>query len=230
MAPLISLLSPYASSLTSVLLIDYGIQALGFSISAPLRTEKLFDLAGAVSYVSAVAASVLFRPEGDVLSRRQVLAAAMTTLWAFRLGSFLFVRVFFKSDKRFDKIKHNTKRFALTWVLQGVWVYITALPVYILLANPGASQRPLQITDYVGAGLWATGFLIEAVADAQKFAFKNKHPHKFMSTGLFRYSRCELQQPPQAGEIGFGQQMLPWDAAVRHSGDAQSICWKVDHG
>jgi hypothetical protein len=45
----------------------------------------------------------------------------------------------------------------------------------------------------------ATGFLVEAVADAQKFSFKQRNPDKWTNVGLWKYARY----PNYFGEILF---------------------------
>ena len=46
------------------------------------------------------------------------------------------------------------------WGLQGVWVFVTALPVFLI--NGVARQSPLFWGDYAAAAVWALGFVIEA--------------------------------------------------------------------
>merc|ERR1712007_170495 len=63
----------------------------------------------------------------------------------------------------------------------------------------GAVQVPLGIFDVIGFGTWSIGFLVEAAADAQKFAFRSDPTNKgkFITSGLWRYSR----HPNYFGEI-----------------------------
>ena len=71
------------------------------------------------------------------------------------------------------------------------------LPVSYLLDQddpPG-----LGAWSIAGAAVWLVGFLIEAVADAQKAAFRAKKENRgrFVASGLWRYSR----HPNYFGEI-----------------------------
>ena len=52
----------------------------------------------------------------------------------------------------------------------GVWVLLTLMPT--LLLNSKKEDRPVGTRDYVGWGLWTTGFLLECIADYQKSAFR----------------------------------------------------------
>ena len=61
------------------------------------------------------------------------------------------------------------------------------------------TQRPLGIWVGVGLLLWIVGFSIEVIADRQKTEFRNdaENSEKFITTGLWRYSR----HPNYFGEI-----------------------------
>lgn len=52
-----------------------------------------------------------------------------------------------------------------------MWVFVTLLPT--LMLNSEKRNVPLGTRDYVGWGLWASGFAIEAIADQQKWFFKS---------------------------------------------------------
>ena len=43
---------------------------------------------------------------------------------------FCFANFFFCF--RFDKVRTNPKRFALFWFIQAIWIFLTALPVYMV--------------------------------------------------------------------------------------------------
>lgn len=70
----------------------------------------------------------------------------------------------------------------------------------VLLVNLLPSQTPFGApTDIVGGLMWVVGFLFEYVADAQKTEFKSKEENhnKFITTGLWSWSR----HPNYFGEI-----------------------------
>lgn len=80
-------------------------------------------------------------------------------------------------------------QFLVYWLVQGVWVWVSALP--LLLLNSDDANPGLRWTDVVGCALWATGFLLESVADWQKLAFKRDPANrgKFIDTGLWSLAR-----------------------------------------
>ncbi|KAJ3258200.1 hypothetical protein HK103_004018 [Boothiomyces macroporosus] len=187
--------TPATSSIILTLIIDAGIQVFFYLISAALKTEKLYDLAGSLTYITCVIVAMANRNDG--IAARQLIMGIFTLVWALRLGSYLFMRVLKHSDSRFADLKKSPIKFAIPWFLQIVWIYLTALPVFIILGNPSNSQQGLIWSDIVGIVLWAIGFLMEAVADAQKNKFKKEHPRDFITTGLFKYTRY----PNYFGEV-----------------------------
>ncbi|KAI8911724.1 hypothetical protein EDD86DRAFT_264340 [Gorgonomyces haynaldii] len=172
--------------------LDFGIQFAVFLYSAYHRTEKLYDVTGSLTFHACLYQILFTRKE---LKPRQLLTAGAMLLWATRLGSYLFLRVQSHPDKRFDKIKNSPVRFLVAWMMQGVWVFVTSWPTYLVLLNE--RQPELNTLDFAGVAMWITGFLLEAAADYQKYQFKKKQPDDFVSTGVWRYS----QYPNYFGEI-----------------------------
>ncbi|KAL2915255.1 hypothetical protein HK105_205120 [Polyrhizophydium stewartii] len=185
-------MTPLGTSLLVTLAIDFGIQLAAYVVSAALHTERLYDLSGALAYLSCDVVALLWRQSGEglgALAFRQVAAAIAAFVWSARLGSFLFARVLRVEDKRFDSFKKNPALFAIPFFMQVVWIFLAALPVWVVLANPGSSQPGLAWSDIVGLVIWAAGFVFEVVADNQKSAFKKDHPNDFVTTGVWAYSR-----------------------------------------
>jgi steroid 5-alpha reductase family enzyme len=176
-----------------------GIQWVAFIPCALARTEKLYDLTGGLTYITVVGFALWAASDFGELTLRHWVVSVMVLIWAFRLATFLFRRVHRAGkDGRFDAIKVSPTRFFMSWTLQGMWVFMAALPVFVLL-TAGRSDVPLGPWDLVGWGLWLLGFGLETVADQQKSVF-NACPEnrgKWVNTGLWRYS----QHPNYFGEI-----------------------------
>lgn len=171
------------------------IQWLAFIPAFKAQTEKYYDLAGALTYISITVLLVLLTPAVDA---RGLLLAAMVVAWAVRLGSFLFRRVHrHGKDDRFDELKPSFFRFLNTWTLQGLWVVLTAAAAWIAITS--ATRVELDGWALAGLLVWAAGFGIEIVADHQKNRFKADPANKgkFISTGLWSKSR----HPNYFGEI-----------------------------
>jgi len=181
--------------LITCFLLDISIQLIGFSLAFAFQTEKFYDLFGSLTYLLVIQLSL---QSNDFLNDRQVFISVLASLWAVRLGVFLFCRVLMSGgDKRFDKVKTNPVRFLIYWLVQAVWVFLTILPV--LLVNRTTRNNVFGTRDYIGVCVWAVGFVFEVVADYQKFMFK-LDPTKedtFISHGLWSVSR----HPNYFGEI-----------------------------
>ncbi|KAJ3416388.1 hypothetical protein HDV05_001956 [Chytridiales sp. JEL 0842] len=180
------------TSLLTPFLVDLVVQILFFIYSAIRQTEVLYDFSASLTYISCILFTLfLFRPQESIQSfhPRQILAATFVIVWAARLGSFLLLRVLRVPDKRFDDLKSNFLKFSIPWFLQIIWIFLTALPAYIVIGNSPFTQPSLHVSDFVGIAVWAFGFVVEVTADTQKQIFKNKFPNDFIRTGIWKYSR-----------------------------------------
>ena len=162
-------------------------QWLVFIPSYIFETEHYFDLTGSLTYVSVVLLAVLFTVD---ISLRDILLTLFVWIWAFRLGSFLFIRVKKAgSDGRFDLMKKDFWWFLMTWTIQGLWVFLTL--AMALAAITSESKMAIDIFAVVGTLIWIFGFSIEVVADQQKTNFKDDpdNKDKFITVGLWSWSR-----------------------------------------
>jgi len=187
------------NGLFSTFLIDLGIQLGTYLVSAPLQTEKFYDLSGSATYIACFLNSLLNRSEAPNynLHPRQIIATSLSLTWCVRLGAFLFYRVLkVGHDKRFEEIKTKPIKFGFVFFAQVVWVWLTALPVFIVNSN-ASTQIALQWSDVIGITIWGVGFIIEFLSDYQKNVFKNKHPSEFIKSGLWAWSR----HPNYFGEV-----------------------------
>jgi steroid 5-alpha reductase family enzyme len=171
------------------------IQWLAFIPAYLLQTEKFFDLTGSLTYIMVTTLAVLLSP---VVDGRSILLLALVVIWAARLGTFLFRRIQKAGkDDRFDEIKPSFLRFLNTWTLQALWVTFTLAAA--LAAITTTTRKDLGLFALIGFLVWAFGFTIEAVADAQKSRFRANPENrgKFINTGLWARSR----HPNYFGEI-----------------------------
>lgn len=162
-------------------------QWLIFIPSYIFETEHYFDLTGSLTYVSVMLLAILFTVD---ISLRDVLLALFVWIWAFRLGSFLFIRVKKAgSDGRFDLMKKDFWWFLMTWTIQGLWVFLTL--AMALAAITSESKMAIDIFAIVGTLIWIFGFSIEVIADQQKTNFKDDpaNKDKFINVGLWSWSR-----------------------------------------
>ncbi len=162
-------------------------QWLVFIPSYIFETEHYFDLTGSLTYVSVTLLAILFTVD---ISLRDILLALFVWIWAFRLGSFLFIRVKKAgSDGRFDLMKKDFWWFLMTWTIQGLWVFLTL--AMALAAITSESKMDIDIFAVIGTLIWIFGFSIEVIADQQKTNFKDDPANKdsFITVGLWSWSR-----------------------------------------
>ena len=171
------------------------IQWLVFIPAYLFQTEKFFDLTGSMTYISVIALAVCFSPSVD---GRSILLAALVSIWAVRLGSFLFSRIKKTGkDDRFDEIKPSFIRFLNVWTIQGLWVTFTMAAALVAITT--STHKELDIFAVIGFLVWVFGFAFEVVADTQKsrFSANPDNKGKFIQTGLWSRSR----HPNYFGEI-----------------------------
>ena len=162
-------------------------QWLVFIPSYIFETEHYFDLTGSLTYVSVTLLAILFTVD---ISLRDILLALFVWIWAFRLGSFLFIRVKKAgSDGRFDLMKKDFWWFLMTWTIQGLWVFLTL--AMALAAITSESKIAIDVFAVIGTLIWIFGFSIEVIADQQKTNFKDDPANKdsFITVGLWSWSR-----------------------------------------
>jgi steroid 5-alpha reductase family enzyme len=179
----------------NLILLIFSIQWISFIPAYIFQTEKFFDLTGSMTYLTTVLAALYIT---DSVKISDYVIVSCVVIWAIRLGSFLFMRIHKAGeDRRFREIKTNFTRFFMTWTLQGMWVSMCLLCVLTALSS--YSGIILNNVFYIGLLIFIFGFIIEVVADHQKTVFRKdlKNKDKFISTGLWSYSR----HPNYLGEI-----------------------------
>jgi steroid 5-alpha reductase family enzyme len=167
-------------------LIALAVNAAFFAIAATRKTDVVTDLSYSLSF-AVLAIVIPFEGGREPL---QLTASLLVLIWAARLGGYLFRRILkMKVDHRFDDMRDKPLRFARFWLLQAISVAVIMLPVSYLLGRNSAPGFGLWAV--AGAAIWFIGLLIEAAADAQKSAFKAKNANRgrFITSGLWRYSR-----------------------------------------
>lgn len=173
------------------------IHILLFLPSFILKTEKYFDITGTIAYVSIIIYVLFeFKRANVTISFQSIVISAMVLIWALRLGIFLFIRIFkFKNDSRFDDAKKSFFKFLRFWMISALWVFLTTINAITLIINNQNGDLFSSLT--IGIFVWVIGFLIEFIADLQKYNFRKKQKHDFIDTGIWKYS----QHPNYFGEI-----------------------------
>ena len=159
------------------------------------KTEKFYDLTGSLSYITIILYVLISSNEG-ISNYGNVILSSLIIIWTLRLGSFLFLRIKKAGeDKRFREIKKSFSWFFMAFTVSGMWVSICALCALTGISN-GIELNTITNTGII---LFVIGFTLEIIADTQKTNFRknNKNKDKFITTGLWKYSR----HPNYLGEI-----------------------------
>eukprot|EP01026_Neomeris_dumetosa_P084795 TRINITY_DN99846_c0_g1_i4.p1 TRINITY_DN99846_c0_g1~~TRINITY_DN99846_c0_g1_i4.p1 ORF type:complete len:292 (-),score=6.91 TRINITY_DN99846_c0_g1_i4:30-905(-) len=207
----------YSSSVGKCLLLSggviLGINSVGFLITMATQTHKITDLFGTGAFVvSAIAthsASCHLFKQPLLKPTPSALATACVALWGTRLAGFLFYRILQTSkDDRLDFMfkKSGEKWFTGPstyplkllgfWSIQSLWGWGVLLPITVLHGR-GPGKWSLSSTLFMAS--FFVGWLMETVADYQKFVFKSQpeNKDKWIQSGLYRYCRY----PNYFGEI-----------------------------
>lgn len=171
--------------LISTLLTTLGINFLLFLVAYRRQSDKLTDFAYALSFITVTIVVLVTAPHRSL----EVYAiAAMVLFWALRLGGFLVYRIRKSGkDARFDELRSHFFSFLKFWLAQGVVAWLLLLPLIFVASNSQSVPR-LWL---VGTLIWAAGLGIEALADQQKYRFKQRPENngKWIDEGIWRYSR-----------------------------------------
>ena len=163
------------------LLICFVLQAIFFLIAYSFQTDKFTDFTYSLTFILI---SLYFY----LIEQIPFILFLMILAWGVRLGSFLVFRTIQAGkDQRFDQMRSQFFRFMRFWIIQGTVCFILSLPIYFF-------------TDfnYYGIVIALLGFIIETIADFQKYQFKFIEKNEsFISSGLWKYAR----HPNYFGEI-----------------------------
>lgn len=194
-------LDGYYLGLTAIITVVY--QLVFFFIAFALKFDKLTDFAGGTNFIVLAVVTLIAGTYNDSASTRQLVASLFLIAWALRLAGFLFYRIMRTGkDDRFDEMRSKFWSFLGFWVFQMLWVWTVSLPVTVI-NSPRLHAASFKHfgggRDVIGCIMFGIGFVLEAVADVQRFVFRQnrKSEGDFCSTGLFAWSR----HPNYFGEI-----------------------------
>tara|TARA_A200000113_G_C8788785_1_gene330173 strand:+ start:5 stop:847 length:843 start_codon:yes stop_codon:yes gene_type:complete len=183
-------------NITYAVLFIFLIHLLIFVPSYYFQTEKFFDLTGTISYVSSVFFIFFKTNTVNSINLGSLALSTFIIIWSLRLGTFLFLRIKKAGkDRRFNEIKKSFSWFFMTFSLSGMWVTICSICALTGIAN----GIIFSSTTIIGIIIFTIGFTIEIIADSQKTKFRamDDNKDKFISIGLWKYSR----HPNYLGEI-----------------------------
>ncbi len=183
------------SIFVTLALLILAIQVVFFLFAFAFKTDKVTDLAYGLTFVVVVWIAYLVSDTKDTI---KLLLTILVTLWGLRLAGYLLLRILkMKKDERFSTMRQDFFKFRGFWLLQAVSIFVIIAPVLVVLNRKYVLETNVLV--WVGLSMALFGLVIEAVADIQKFNFKNNpaNKDKWIDSGLWRYSR----HPNYFGEI-----------------------------
>ncbi|MFF7211357.1 DUF1295 domain-containing protein [Streptomyces sp. NPDC008238] len=164
-----------------------------FAFALSRGRHRYVDVAWGAAF-TAVAASAYGMSAGHGDPARRALVFALTAVWGLRLAVHIVRRGRgHGEDPRYEaflaKAPGSRAAYALraVYLLQGALVLVVSLPVQAASYIPG----PAGPAAVVGALLWLTGLLFEAVGDHQLARFKADPANRgrIMDRGLWSWTR-----------------------------------------
>lgn len=180
-------LAPFLSSSKRLV----AINALGAAISVVTGSHVHLDLLGTGAFSIAARANL---PKFNSVS---TLSMQCISLWSVKLASFLFGRAMILGhDARLDSTLSKLEGIAGFWSLSTLWGVACLLP-HSLGSASTRKIKSLPTISKIGAAMFAVGFIIETLADYQKWQFKASNPGMFANEGLWGIS----QHPNYLGNL-----------------------------
>lgn len=163
-----------------------------FLLAIKLKDNSIADIAWGLGFIISSLTALFYKGNFNI---RAIMVTALITIWGFRLALHIFRRnKGKKEDFRYQKWREEwgkywkLRSYFQVFLLQGFFMYSIVYPV-ILINN--ANFIKLTHWDWLGLFIWITGFLFEAVGDAQLKEFKKNKENKgkIMQSGLWHYTR-----------------------------------------
>lgn len=181
----------------SILLLSLAILAIYMSslfvASLLIRNNGVADIGYGAAFMVVIGSTAL---HVDAPSSLALMLAALAFVWGLRLA----IRIFRKNYRKPEDFRYKAWRdawgksfivrsFLQVYMLQGLVVFVVALPITLSLAFP--ASKPSSLLFAVGMAIWCIGFFFEAVGDYQLDRFLKNPENKgiIMTTGLWKYSR-----------------------------------------
>lgn len=179
-------------------LLVLSLMTLLWIVSVRLRDASIVDPWWSMAFLLVLAQTAL----RTGLTPGKALLLAMVAAWALRLWGYLLLRSRGKpEDPRYAGFREKYGADRYWWfsyfqvfLLQGVLVVVISAPLQ--LAGAAEAPDPVSAFDLLGLALFAAGFALEAVADAQLSSYRRAKarggadtPGPVLDTGLWRFTR-----------------------------------------
>lgn len=174
------------------LVLASSVMAALWYLQVRIRDASHVDVAWAV-LIACCAIAYALLGDGDVGHR--ILAAALASIWGFRLGGYLlFNRVLGKEeDGRYQELRrrwapHENRNFFVFFQAQALFVVFFSLPFAFVSLETGSGFGALA---WIGIAVWAIGNVGTIVSDRQLAQWRANPENKGKTArgGLWGWSR-----------------------------------------
>jgi len=166
--------------------------SLVFLLSLRLEDYSIADIAWGGGFILVALLTLLL--QGSYLPRH-VLVTVLVVIWGARLVFHIYThRRHRGEDPRYARwrkewgAQHRIQAFFRVFVLQGLFLLLTAYPVILINSSRSGDLNGLDLAGFL---VWMSGFAIETLADFQLARFRNTPGtgEGVLDTGLWKYSR-----------------------------------------
>jgi len=174
------------------LILASSAMALLWVVQVRIGDASHVDVAWAVLIACA---AILYALLADGDGGYRVLAAALASIWGFRLGAYLFFnRILGKEeDGRYQALRakwgdHANRNFFLFFQFQAIFVVFFSIPFAFIALEP---ESGFDVLVWIGIGVWAIGNVGTIVADRQLASWRADPANKGKTArgGLWSWSR-----------------------------------------
>ncbi len=185
---------------TTLALLLWGYMSLWFVISLIKKRNDVADIAWGLGFVLLAWTSFFLSGR---LGTRRLPVNILVSVWGLRLAWHIHARNRGKAeDYRYMAWRREwgkwfyTRSYLQVYLLQGVFLFVIALPVLMINRSAGGT---FGFLGGIGVCVWLCGFLFESVGDAElaRFVKDPLNRGKIIQTGLWRYTR----HPNYFGEV-----------------------------
>lgn len=183
---------PESAGLAAALML--ALAFIGWVWSVVRRNVTIVDSLWPLFFFAALVTYFLTVDAESTGDTRRTLLLVLVTLWSARLSAYLTWRNAGKpEDRRYQAIRARNepgyawKSLYLVFALQAALAWIIAAPFY----SVAAGSAPLRFLDMLGVSIWAAGFVLQVVGDAQLARFRSDPANAglVLDRGLWRYTR-----------------------------------------
>ena len=161
-----------------------------YTIAQIIKDNSIVDIFWGIGFIVISSVLMIYFNHLELM---HILLYLAILVWGLRLSIHIWQRNKGKpEDFRYAEWRKNwgskawLYAFFKVFMLQGLVMFIIALPVITALSRPEVN---ISLFNYVGLFLFVLGFLFEAIGDYQLKTFKKKNKGKIMDKGLWKITR-----------------------------------------